>query len=274
MKRIFLILGLLLLVPSSAQAVLLRVSPGEGTYTVGQSGTATVMLDPEGQPLNAVSLQIDVPQVLRITGIDLGGSAVQFWVHPPSYTKQTVTLEGGSPGQFENRASVIAKIKFEATAVGSGTIAIRPSSAVLLADGQGTAAQTQAIAMGITVRARAAGTTPHPDISEPPISQAANDDTAPKRFSLEIGQDGNIFSGQYFVSFFTTDRGTGIARYEVSQNGGAFVLARSPYLLSDQSLHSVIRVRAFDDAGNVRESVYPGILKRIWWWLTGIFWKE
>lgn len=86
-----------------------------------------------------------------------------------------------------------------------------------------------------------------------------------------MGQDPRVFGGKYFVSFFTTDSKSGVDHYEIKEGDNGYKTAQSPYLLSDQNLRSVVRVRAYDVAGNYRESVYPGIFKRFWWWITGFF---
>ena len=89
------------------------------------------------------------------------------------------------------------------------------------------------------------------------------DATPPEEFKPEIGQDPAVFEGKYFIAFFTTDVGTGVDYYEVLeadergyQRGttlkAEWKRAESPYLLEDQSLQSIIKVRAVDKAGNER----------------------
>ena len=70
-------------------------------------------------------------------------------------------------------------------------------------------------------------------------------------------------SNKYWISFNTTDKQTGIDHYEIMEEPltqfGSFqwgradapwIEERSPYVLDDQSLNSIIRVKAIDKAGN------------------------
>jgi len=78
------------------------------------------------------------------------------------------------------------------------------------------------------------------------------DKTPPEPFEPAVARDRTIFSNKYFVSFFTTDKDSGLAYYEIKEGGRNFVLAESPYLLRDQSLEGVIQIKAVDKAGNER----------------------
>ena len=94
------------------------------------------------------------------------------------------------------------------------------------------------------------------------------DTTPPEPFEPQIGQDPKVFEGKYFLSFVTQDRMSGVAHYEVAELrrtllGGTeekkeWKVGESPYLLEDQSLRSVIKVKAVDKAGNERiEEIVP-----------------
>ncbi len=78
-----------------------------------------------------------------------------------------------------------------------------------------------------------------------------------------LTKDDVAFTGNYFIVFSTTDKQTGISHYEIMEEpaeefkhfswGGVdapWVTANSPYVLQDQSLNSIIRVKAIDKAGN------------------------
>jgi len=95
--------------------------------------------------------------------------------------------------------------------------------------------------------------------------RAMIDTVPPQDFTPEIGQDQAIFEGKYFLSFSTYDGLSGIDHYEVleisdrqqatgdrEQVTGEWKIAQSPYLLEDQTLNSVIKIKAIDKAGNER----------------------
>ena len=104
------------------------------------------------------------------------------------------------------------------------------------------------------------------------------DTTPPEPFKPEIGRDPSIFGGKYFLSFAATDKTSGVDHYEVielpykkifgflpsnkyyseSEINKEWKKAKSPYLLKDQKLMSLIKVKAVDKAGNERvEEIYP-----------------
>ncbi len=109
--------------------------------------------------------------------------------------------------------------------------------------------------------------------------EIADDKTPPEPFVIEIDNSPRIANGQYFVVFSTVDKQTGVDHYEVletkTQNlqpekespfmqfikkvfhlseplPPVWVKSDSPYVLKDQSLNSVIEVKAVDRAGNER----------------------
>jgi hypothetical protein len=107
----------------------------------------------------------------------------------------------------------------------------------------------------------------------------ADDKTPPEPFMIEISNSPRIAGGKSFVVFSTVDKQTGVDHYEVLEAKTADLLpktesawdkffrrifnikeplspawtrATSPYVLNDQSLNSVIEVKAIDRAGNER----------------------
>ena len=88
--------------------------------------------------------------------------------------------------------------------------------------------------------------------------RAMVDVTIPKEFEVKIGQDPTMYEGKYFVSFSTTDETSGIDHYEILETRGKgqveWKIAESPCVLEDQSLQSIIRIKAIDKAGNERTS--------------------
>jgi hypothetical protein len=146
------------------------------------------------------------------------------------------------------------------------------SSQVLLNDGKGTPARLTkkgavfAIsAREITEKLRAVI---GPDIWQQELEK---DNIPPEEFLPEITRDPAIFEGKYFLTFSATDKQTGVDYYQVSeQKRIAFIVlgreewkeAKSPYLLEDQGLRSIIKVKAVDEAGNERIEV---IIPKVGW---------
>jgi hypothetical protein len=101
--------------------------------------------------------------------------------------------------------------------------------------------------------------------------QEIKDRKKPEKFEILVSEDFRVFDGKKFISFFSTDKDSGVDHYEIREGKGDYKIAQSPYLLDDQNLGTVIRVRAYDFSGNYRESVYPNIFKRILWWISSRF---
>ena len=120
---------------------------------------------------------------------------------------------------------------------------------------------------------------PGEDWSESISYRAMIDVTPPEEFTLEISQEPTVFEGKYFLSFATTDKTSGIDHYEVREGKGDWKIAESSYLLEDQSLKSIIRVKAVDGAGNERIAEYLPSRKPFPYWIiililvgTGVIW--
>jgi len=86
------------------------------------------------------------------------------------------------------------------------------------------------------------------------------DDTLPPEpFTPIISRSDDIFNGDYFIVFSTTDRESGLSSYEIAEaRRGVRPLnlswrsATSPERLQDQSLMSTVYIKAIDQNGNER----------------------
>ena len=84
------------------------------------------------------------------------------------------------------------------------------------------------------------------------------DTQPPEEFTPKIAQQETVFEGKYFLSFSTIDKMSGVDHYEIletrdkQQATEEWKVAVSPYLLEDQSLNNIIKVKALDKAGNER----------------------
>jgi hypothetical protein len=204
-----------------------------------------------------------------------------LWVEPPTIDKERrqITLAGGIPNGYCGRiigdprlSNIIAEIIFRSpglqigggAAASQAVIAVSPSSTVYLNDGTGALAPLSVFPSNISL-----GPSAGPALVDTWREAVANDDIPPREFSITLAVDEKAFNGKYFIVFNTTDKETGISHYEVMEEPlsslGAFnwgrgdapwTPARSPYVLTDQSLNSVIRVRAIDKAGNEYVAVY------------------
>lgn len=100
----------------------------------------------------------------------------------------------------------------------------------------------------------------------------SNDKTAPESFEITTGKDLSIFDNRYFISFFTTDAESGIAYYEVQEGGKDFIRAESPYVLQDQSLKNLIKVKVIDRSGNERTEELMPPTPNVLFYKNVLFW--
>jgi hypothetical protein len=78
----------------------------------------------------------------------------------------------------------------------------------------------------------------------------SNDNNAPAPFTIELLRDINLYDGNKFISFETTDVESGISYYEVREGNYPPVRSGNSYVLIDQSSDVDIIVTAYDKAGN------------------------
>ena len=288
MKKFILPILFLFLFVDSTHAAKIYFEPAEKMYEVGESFSINIRLDTQGEEINALDLGILYPPLFEVKSISKTGSTIQLWVQDPNFTSTGVFISGGSPGGIRSSNALIAKINFKAKAIGDGGLQLTPASSVLLNDGQGTSVVLSAGAAIFRVnplpkkgQKDEATPTPKETLKITPLTkpetkedskEEAQDKTKPKKFKVFVGQDPRVFDSKHFISFFTTDSKSGVEHYEIKEgDGGEYKIAKSPYLLSDQGLKTVVRVRAYDGVGNYQETVYPGPIKRLWLWILRLF---
>jgi hypothetical protein len=230
----------------SVQAAMIDVVAKNLSPEIGQPFRVDIPLDTQGDNINAIQAQIFFPAgQFVLSGINDGASPVAFWISPPAETASgTLFFSGIMPDGFVGAASSVVSFWFLPTQSGNGIISFGDVQ-VLEDDGNGTPIPTATDTLQIAVSTAVASSTP-----VRPVSFAA-----PESFLPVVSRDPNIFSGQYFLAFSTTDKGSGIDYYQVLEaptdgTASSWQTATSPYLLEDQSLESNIYVRAVDHAGN------------------------
>lgn len=203
--------------------------------------------------MNAVEGSVAVPPLFAVKEIDEADSLVPFWIERPEARNGTVRFSGIIPGGLSSNAVFLFSILVEAEAEGTGAFSFA-NVAAFLNDGKGTAAKRRTVPLRLSVA---------PSGKETAVA-GKEDLEPPERFIPLIGQAPSLFEGKHFLAFFTKDRQSGIARYEVAEKMGfrrfrygqlPWREATSPSVLADQTLRSVVYVKAIDKKGNVRIAV-------------------
>lgn len=262
------------LVSGYCQAAVLYLEPSQGEYYRSDNFVIKIKIDTEGECINTVKADLSFPiEFLKVIDFSEAGSFLNVWIQPASIDKGKgiISFIGGTPGGFcgilagdSGEANLLGKIIFEVKddSIGTAEIKILGSSQVLLNDGLGTTAELKNqgaifhILEGI----------PEATKREWQI-ELAKDKTPPEPFTIRIVQDPILFEGKYFIIFSAIDKQTGIDYYEIKEGKKEWEKAVSPYLLEDQSLKSIIKVRAVDKAGNERIIEYKPSVEVSFRWL-------
>ena len=258
-KKIFILLStfyFLLSLSPPIQAAVLYLEPSKGEFHQNDTFIAEVRLNTEGEYINTVKVDLKFPQdILEVKDLSEGNSILTLWVKELAFSNQngTVSFIGGVPGGYQGWDGLLGRIIFKIIPFSAGQkskigeIKFLESSQVLLNDGFATPAQLTTKGAILTIL---------PEKKEKPRDEweeeLEKDTIPPETFEIELYQEPSIFGGKYFIVFSTTDKQTGIDHYEVKEGERKWQEAESPYLLEDQKLGSIIKVKAVDKAGNER----------------------
>jgi hypothetical protein len=268
-----------ILVPENAFAAALYIDPAMSELHRGDSVTMAVRLDVDevaGECINAIDGVIHYSSNIEPVDVSIGDSILRVWVEEPKIDKvnRTITFAGGIPNGYCGRVAgdprltnVLTEIVFQLPgfAVGGNgdpvaTISFSDESTAYLNDGLGTKVTPATYPAKISLDSKVGIS-----IANPWHEEVKADNVPPEEFSISLQKDDTTFSGKYYIVFSTTDKQTGIDHYEVMEEPltqfGAFQWGRADapwiavqqppvYKLDDQSLNSIIRVKAIDKAGN------------------------
>ena len=261
-----------------ANAASLYIDPAFKTVGRGDSITMSVRLDTDEaqeECINAVDGVITYPETLIPVDVSIGDSIFSMWLEQPKIDKEArrITFAGGIPNGYCGRiagdprlTNTIVKLIFRSpgflvgSSAGTSTAKVdfAPETTAYLNDGFGTKADLALYGSTIDLSDNAS------PVMVDEWREAVNaDDLPPEEFSIDLQRSQTTFGGQYFIVFNTTDKQTGIDHYEVMEEpvsrlmafewgraDAPWITAPSPYPLEDQSLNSIIRVKAVDKAGN------------------------
>jgi hypothetical protein len=258
--------------PMQLQAAQLYFSPKTGTFQPGETISVELRVDNQGECINAADISIGFSKdQVEIVDISRGDSIFSIWITPPVVRQEfgLINMVGGIPGGYCGRipgdpsvtnviATVIMRFKNSIKTLPVSTkLTLLKTTRVILHDGLGTDAKT--ILSGAEFSINRTGQ-PQQNTWTQAIQQ---DKIPPEAFSVEVHRDKAIFNGKYFAIFSTVDKQTGLDRFEVAElrsslerGSEKWRRADSPYVLTDQSMRSIIRVKAVDKAGNERVAEY------------------
>lgn len=131
----------LFLLPSSAFAATLSISPANTTVDIGSTISETVIVSSTDQALNAISGVLSFPRdLLQVVSVSKANSLLSLWVQEPTFsnTDGTVSFSGiiPNPGYIGGRGQVFV-VQFRGKKAGTANVTFS-SPEVLANDGNGT----------------------------------------------------------------------------------------------------------------------------------------
>ncbi|MFH1714446.1 MAG: hypothetical protein ABH831_02550 [Candidatus Nealsonbacteria bacterium] len=281
-KIIFILIFNLLIIPAIAKGAILYLDPDSANYYEGDTFIVKLKIETEGECINVVDLKLNFPKdVLEAVGFSEADSILSVWLKRPEIRQDQglISLTGGIPGGFCGKllgelgeVNLLGKAAFKVKHQDVRTVSLNFSeSHVLLNDGVGTEAPLELKGAVLSVLS---GIVKEP--KEEWQAELKADVFPPEVVRIEVSREDSLFDGKYFIVFSSTDKQTGIDHFEVKEGILPWKTAVSPYLLENQGLQSIIRVKAVDRAGNERISEWRVASRNVSWWflilvLLGLF---
>lgn len=255
-------------------ATTISFNAGDSTVSKGDTFVVDVEISTPDKSINVVDGTVIYDNdKLEIKEVSTGGSLLVLWPKSPVFSNEKGNLNfvGGTPGGFQGEKGEIVKIIFLAKGEGEAKLDFLDGFSVFLNDGKGTPINPWLRPLSLNISKKS----PEIPAKDEWQSLIEKDKIPPEPFKITLGKESSIFNGQYFINFFTNDAESGVAYYEVQEGKKDFVRAESPYLLQDQSLQNLIKVKAVDKAGNERiEKLTPSaavsFYKNILFWIITI----
>lgn len=289
-------LFLITLFPLATHAARIYFDPSEVRMGPGDSMELKVKVDVDEACINTVDAKIEYPsEYVYIREFTTGDSILSIWLNQPSSQDiermnqdGLIEFTGGIPGGYCGRipgdpgeSNIIGRVVFTVPSLivadeemSEVEIRFNDQTKVHLNDGLGTEAK---LSKGFSRISLAQSR----QIEDFDWEDAISTDTIPPEpFVVELIQNPEIFEGKYHINFSTVDKQSGVDHYEILElkSGeeigkaaklkwyekllGKEVLApnwttgKMPYVLQDQILSSIVKVKAVDKAGNERTVEY------------------
>jgi len=187
---------------------------------------------------------------LEVKELSAGSSVFSLWPEKPVFSNEEgrINFVAGRPNGFQGENASVLKIIFLAKNKGEAKLDFGDTTSFFLADGKGTPVSPWLKSLTLNILEQPAEVS----LKNEWQSLKESDKISPEPFEITLGREPAIFNNQYFISFFATDKESGIDRYEIQEGNEPYIAGESPYLLKDQKLKNIIRVKAIDKAGNER----------------------
>lgn len=242
----------LLFLPTLASAATISFDLQDSSAGVGTPFKVAVNATAD-EYANAFSIALHIPEMLTPVSVSDGNSVILLWVDAPHFdeTTRTFSFSGVIPNGFAGEEGRLLTLTFIPTVPGEARITLLPESRAYAGEGEEVMLLSSPISFSVVA-------------GKENISNALTDMDPPEAFVPEIVSTPQLFGGLQTLVFSTTDKGSGIAYFEVQESwfpalspGTGWKRVESPYPLRDQFRGSFVAVRAVDHAGNLQTQVLP-----------------
>jgi hypothetical protein len=293
---ILILISTVVLFPATAKAATLYLDPARQTIGPNDEIIVKVKIGVgSDECINTAQIGITFPNdVLEFKDFNSADSFLSLWLKKPDQGSLAqinadgkIIFTGGIPGGYcgvipgdTGESNILGELIFvpkKPIIFHQAKLDFSPETLAYLNDGNGTQAEINTQGAELSINENAASS------SNVWAQEITDDKIPPEAFTIEINSSPRIADGKYFLVFSTVDKQTGVDHYEVleSKVAGlqpktesafekfidkvfnvkgplppAWTTVSSPYILRDQSLQSVIRVKAVDRAGNERVVEY------------------
>ncbi len=240
------------LLAGHVQAASLRLDGPKQPVLVNQDFRVDLILDPEGQNLNAVGGRIIWPADFEVRAVSDADSIIGLWTERGHYDGQEIIFSGIMPGGYIGSYSptkqgpqpgIVISIVGRAKKIGNQAIRFSELE-VYPNDGSGEAIivnKPQLIIGAYGDTAPAPGQLP----------LIANDTIAPQELTASIERDETVADNKWFVVFSARDQESGIKEFYIQESSSAtpnadWLPVGSPFVLTDQTRKSFVHIKAVD----------------------------
>lgn len=249
----YLLLTLMLLIAPAAHAANVYFDPQDTSAGIGTPFVIAVDIDAE-EAVNALTIVMSIPASLTPIDVSDGNSVIPFWIEEPHFDEATrlLSFSGIIPNGYTGARGRLLTVTFVPTAADQGALlAFAPGTEAFVGAGMPAPLVADEFVLPI-VRGKTN------------IVDVVPDTEPPEAFVPEVVTDPLLADGRTVLVFSTTDKGSGIAGYEVRESWfrglgmHGWKAAKSPYVLRDRDRSNWIEVRAVDKEGNrVTASIPP-----------------
>ncbi len=256
---VFALVGALLFAHNAqASALTLYVEQPSREIKVGDTVLLNVYVDTGGAEINVIEGSIRVLGNVVIESVNTGGSVFSIWQTQPIIIGKEITFVGGTPVSVTGKNNKVVTIAIKPLSIGDIKLETL-SFQGYLADGKGTIIAGEPSEFESITVGKSTGQ---------PIDESAlqdQDTVPPNPFTIEIGREGGFTDGKLFLSFISSDDGSGIKYYEVKEGEKIATVLQGIYVLQNQNYSGKVIVTAFDNAGNVRvQQINIGWSDKLW----------